>query len=194
MRQACPQISLDVGKVRMAERITKDPDLSLQVTRHEPVRVDEKGRITIHKEILQALGTNVKLVCDASKVMRIYPAQEFDEIRAKVEGRFSRDNVSAKYYLTAVYSHVRLTEVDNASRISIPADLRKFLGIDLKDECVVIASGRDFMMMSGKAYDSYLESPVRFMASQRDDLDLLRKKAFEEEEELRRLERLLSPG
>ncbi|MBI1334237.1 MAG: hypothetical protein JST12_20705 [Armatimonadetes bacterium] len=177
----------------MAEKIRKEPDLTLQVTRHEPVRVDEKGRITLQKEIRDALGTDVKLVCDASKVMRIYPAQEFDEIRAKVESRFSKDNVSAKYYLSAVYSHVRFAEIDNANRLNIPADLRKLMGIDIKDECVVIASGRDFTLMSGSAYSNFIESPVGFMASQRQDLDTLRKKAFEEEEELRRLERLLSP-
>lgn len=178
----------------MADKVKKEPELDLQVTRHEPVRVDDKGRITLHKEIRDALGTDVKLVCDASKVIRIYPAKEFDEIRAKVEGRFSKDNVSAKYYLSAAYSHVRLTEIDNANRINIPADLRKLIGIDVKDECVVIASGRDFTLMSGSAYNNFIESPVRFMASQREDLDMLRKKAFEEEEELRRLERLLLPG
>jgi hypothetical protein len=32
------------------------------------------------------------------------------------------------------------------------------------------------------------------MAPQKEEIEILRKKAFEEEEELRRLERLLAPG
>jgi division/cell wall cluster transcriptional repressor MraZ len=178
----------------MAEKIKRDPDLELLVNRHEPVRVDEKGRISLQKEIRDALGSDVILVCDVSKVMRMYPATVFEKIQTAARKRFSDDNASANYYFTAVYSNARPVEVDSANRISIPADLRKFAGFENKEECIVIASGREFMVMPRKAYDSYLESPVKFMASQRDDLEVLRKKAFEEEEELRRLESLLGPG
>ena len=177
----------------MAEKIKRDPDLGLLVNRHEPVRVDEKGRIILQKEIRDALGSEVVLVCDVSKVMRMYPKSVFDKMQAGARKRFSDDNAAATSYFTAMYSNARPVEVDSANRISIPADLRKFAGFELKEECVVIASGREFLVMPRKAYENYLESPVKFMASQRDDLEILRKKAFEEEEELRRLERLLSP-
>jgi division/cell wall cluster transcriptional repressor MraZ len=182
------------GRAKMAEKIKRDPDLDLLVNRHEPVRLDDKGRISLQKEIRDALGSDVILVCDVSKVMRMYPASVFDKIQKDAKKRFSADNASANYYFIAVYSNARLIEVDSANRISIPADLRKFAGLEIKEDCVVIASGREFMVLSGSAYKSYLESPVKFMSSQRDDLETLRKKAFEEEEELRRLERLLSPG
>ena len=178
----------------MAEKIKRDPDLSLLVNRHEPVRVDDKGRITLQKEIRDALGTDVVLVCDVSKVMRMYPKSVFEKMQTDARKRFSDDNASATYYFTAIYSNARTTEIDIANRISIPTDLRRFAGFELKEECIVIASGREFLVMPRKAYESYLESPVKFMASQRDDLEVMRKKAFEEEEELRRLERLLAPG
>lgn len=178
----------------MAEKIKKEPDLSLLVNRHEPVRVDDKGRISLHKEFREALGSDVVLVCDVSRVMRMYPASVFEETQRNAKKRFSPDNTSANYYFLALYSNARTAEIDSANRISIPTDLRKFAGIDLKEECVVIASGRDFMILSGSAYQNYLASPVKFMAAEREDIEILRKKAFEEEEELRRLERLLSPG
>jgi division/cell wall cluster transcriptional repressor MraZ len=194
MRSPLPTKFSSDGRATMAEKIKRDPDLELLVNRHEPVRVDDKGRISLQKEIRDALGSEVVLVCDVSKVMRMYPASVFDKIQKDAKKRFSADNSSANYYFLAVYSNARMTEVDSANRISIPADLRKFAGLEVKEDCVVIASGREFMVLSGVAYNSYLDSPVKFMSSQRDDLDLLRKKAFEEEEELRRLERLLAPG
>ncbi len=194
MRSPLPTKFRSDGTAKMAEKTKRDPDLKLLVNRHEPVRVDEKGRITLQKEIRDALGSDVVLVCDVSKVMRMYPAEVFNRIQTDAKRRFSDDNASANYYFTVIYSNARLAEVDSANRLSIPADLRKFGGFDVKEECVVIASGRDFMVMPRKAYDSYMESPVKFMAPQREDVEILRKKAFEEEEELRRLERLLAPG
>ncbi len=178
----------------MAEKIKRDPDLGLLVNRHEPVRIDEKGRISLQKEIRDALGSDVVLVCDVSKVMRMYPAAVFEKIQTDAKKRFSADNASAVEYFIAIYSNARHVEIDSANRISIPADLRKSSGLEIKDECVLIASGREFRVLSGSAYANYMESPVRFMASQRDDLGILRKRAFEEEEELRRLEMLLAPG
>lgn len=178
----------------MAEKIKRDPDLGLLVNRHEPVRVDEKGRISLQKEIRDALGSDVMLVCDVSKVMRMYPAEVFDKIQTDAKKRFSADNASANEYFIAIYSNARRVDVDSANRISIPADLRKFTGLDFKVDGVIIASGREFRVLSGAAYSNYVESPVRFMASQRDDIDILRKKAFEEEKELRRLEGSLAEG
>ncbi len=178
----------------MADKIKRDPDLELLVNRHEPVRVDDKGRIALQKEIRDALGSDVTLVCDVSKVMRMYPTSVFKKTQSDAKRRFSADNASAVEYFIAIYSNAREVEIDSASRISIPADLRKFAGLEPKEECVIIASGREFRVLSGDAYSRYQESPVRFMASQKDDLEVMRKRAFEEEEELRRLERLLAPG
>ena len=178
----------------MAEKIKRDPDLDLLVNRHEPVKVDDKGRIALQKEIRDALGTDVMLVCDVSKVMRLYPAAVFNKIQNDAKKRFSADNAHATEYFIAIYSNARQVEVDSANRLSIPADLRKLTGLDFKADGVIIASGREFRVLSGAAYANYLESPVKFMSSQRDDLDTLRKRAFEEEQELRRLEGLLAQG
>lgn len=194
MRSPLPTNFQRDGRSKMAEKTKRDPDLDLLVNRHETVRVDDKGRISLQKEIRDALGTDVILVCDVSKVMRLYPAEVFNKLQSDARKRFSSDNASAVEYIIAMYSNARLVEVDTASRISIPADLRKFAGLEPKEECAIIASGREFRVLSGAAYGRYQESPVKFMAAQREDLEILRKKAFEEEEELRRLERLLAPG
>ncbi len=178
----------------MAEKIKRDPDLGLLVNRHEPVKVDEKGRIALQKEIRDALGSDVVLVCDVSRVMRMYPASVFEQIQTDAKKRFSPDNASAVEYFIAIYSNARNVEIDGSNRISIPADLRKSTGLKEKEECFLIASGREFRVLSGSAYANYMESPVKFMASQRDDLVVLRKRAFEEEAELRRLEMHLAPG
>lgn len=194
MRSPLPTKFHSDGKAKMAEKTKRDPDLELLVNRHEPVRIDDKGRIALQKEIRDALGTDVVLVCDVSKVMRMYPASVFNKTQSDAKKRFSTDNASAVEYFIAIYSNARQIEVDGVGRISIPADLRKFVGLELKEDCVIIASGREFRILSGDAYKRYQESPVKFMAAQRDDLEVLRKRAFEEEEELRRLERLLAPG
>ena len=181
-------------RANMADKIRRDPDLELVVNRHEIVRVDHKGRIALQKEIKDALGTDVMLVCDVSRVMRMYPASVFNKLQGDARKRFSQDNGSAVEYIIAMYSNARLVEVDTAGRISIPTDLRKFAGLEPKEDCAIIASGREFRVLSGKAYDAYKASPAKFMAPQKEEIEILRKKAFEEEEELRRLERLLGPG
>jgi DNA-binding transcriptional regulator/RsmH inhibitor MraZ len=176
----------------MAEKSKRDPILELLVNRHEPVRVDEKGRFILQKEIRDALGSEVVLVCDVSKVMRMYPKSIFLKMQSDARKRFSEDNNAATYYFTAIFSNTRTVEVDGANRISIPADLRAFTGLEVKQECIVIASGREFLVMPRKAYDSYVKSPVKFMAAQRNEVELLRKKAFEEEETLRKLEQRMA--
>ena len=173
----------------MAEKIKRDPDLSLFVNRHDPVRVDEKGRIVLQKEIRDALGSDVMLVCDVSRVMRMYPKSVFDKKQKEEHQRFSDDNISANYYFQAIYSNGRAVEIDSANRISIPTDLRTFTGIDLKQECVIIASRREFLVLPRKAYDEYIRSPIKFHAKERDEIAQLRFKAFEEEKELMNLER-----
>ena len=173
----------------MAEKIKRDPDLGLSVNRHDPVRVDEKGRIVLQKEIRDALGSDVMLVCDVSRVMRMYPKSVFDRKQKEEHERFSDDNISANYYFQAVYSNGRLVEIDSANRISVPADLRNFTGIDLKQECVIIASRREFLVLPRKAYDEYIKSPIKFHAKERDEIAQLRIKAFEEEKELMNLAR-----
>jgi len=177
----------------MADKAKREPDLSLYVNRHEPVKVDDKGRITLHREFVEALGSQVTLVCDVSNVIRMYPADQFNETQMNAKRRFSPDNTAANYYFTVLYSDARRVEIDSSNRMPIPADHRNSMELDAEG-CVVIASGREFMILSKAAYKSYKASPLKFMASQREEMELLRKKAFEEEEELRRLERSLSPG
>ena len=178
----------------MADKVKKEPRLDLEVTRHEPVKVDDKGRITLHKDVADALGTDVILVIDASEVIRMYPTVQFSVARAKVSSRVSEDNENAKQYLRAAYSNARQVDIDSANRISIPADLRKLMGVAQKDEVVVIANGRDFTIMSKSSYELFIKSPIDFKKNERDQLEQLRKKAFVEEEELRALEKLLVQG
>ena len=102
----------------MADKVKKEPRLDLEVTRHEPVKVDDKGRITLHKDVADALGTDVILVIDASEVIRMYPTVQFSVARAKVSSRFSEDNENAKQYLRAAYSNARQVDIDSANRIS----------------------------------------------------------------------------
>lgn len=176
----------------MAEKQKKQPDLDLEVNRHEPVKVDDKGRIVLHKQFHDALGSDVVLVCDVAQNMWIYPAEVFNKTRQATKRRFSDDNGAAKMFMIAKFSNAREAEIDGSNRLPIPADLREASGVEKNTECVVIGSGRDFMILQKASYDRFLKNSAAFLEESQSNLDALRKRAFEEEEELRRLERMLS--
>jgi MraZ protein len=161
---------------------------SKRVYRHEPTAVDDKGRIRLHEEFLNATGTNVVLVHQVTGVIRMYPQAEFDRLEEKLFNDFSEGNDAADYYRQVFLSNARRgIKTDSAQRISIPADFRVLAGIDTPGKCVIVANGNQFQIMSAESYAAFQKSPLNFKASERDELDRLKEKAFQEERQLQGL-------
>ncbi|HLO98140.1 MAG TPA: hypothetical protein VK171_06070 [Fimbriimonas sp.] len=174
----------------MAEKEVQQPDLEMMVDRHETVKIDEKGRIPLHPEFRKALGSKVAIVGDNTVVLRLYPTEEFAKLARTARARFSDDNDDAKLYNKVRFSNKRDVELDGSFRIGIPTDLRKNLKLDPEgsSELVIIGSDRDFQIMTLDSYKQYLASPVKFMATEREEQDVLRFKAFQTEAQIRSLE------
>lgn len=174
----------------MADKAIQQPDLDLMVDRHETVKIDDKGRIPLHPEFRKALGSKVAIVGDNTVALRLYPAEQFAKQARDARARFSPDNDDAKLYNRVRFSNKRDVEIDGSFRIGIPADLRKNLKLDPEgsSELVIIGSDRDFQIMSLESYKQYLASPVKFMSVEREELDVLRFKAFQTEAQIRSLE------
>lgn len=177
----------------MAEKSVQQPDLDMMVDRHEIVKLDDKGRLILHPEFRKALGSKIAIVGDNTVVLRLYPAEQFAKQARDARARFAQDNDDARLYNRVRFSNKRDVDLDGANRIGIPTDLRKNLRLDNdgSNELAIIGSDRDFLVMSMDSYRQYLDSPLKFMSAQREELEQLRARAFTTEEQIRRLEKML---
>lgn len=121
---------------------------------HEP-KLDEKGRLILPAKFRDALAGGLVLTRGQERCIYAFPTREFEELQeqlqtAPISNRDSRHYM--RFFLSAAYPQ----PLDKQGRITIPAALRTYAGLDR--EIVVIGVGSRIEVWSASAWNAYLEA------------------------------------
>lgn len=117
-------------------------------------KLDEKGRIIIPSKFRNELGDGLVVTRGQERCLYVFSDQEFtkmhDRIReAPITSKQSRD------YLRLFLSGAHAEQPDKQNRISIPAPLREYAG--LEKDLVVIGAGARAEIWNAEAWNEYLK-------------------------------------
>lgn len=116
-------------------------------------KLDEKGRIIVPAKFRKELGDGLVVTRGQERCLYVFSEEEFarmhDRIReAPITSKQSRD------YLRLFLSGAHAEEPDKQNRISIPANLREYAG--LEKELVVIGAGSRAEIWNETSWNEYL--------------------------------------
>ncbi len=120
-------------------------------------RLDEKGRLILPAKFRPQLADGLVMTRGQERCLYVFPAEEF----ARVHERASSAPVSdkrARDYLRVLLSGAHDDVPDRQGRLSIPANLRAYAGLDR--DVAVIGTGRRAEIWDSAAWEAYLADRV----------------------------------
>ncbi|WP_058235567.1 division/cell wall cluster transcriptional repressor MraZ [Devriesea agamarum] len=116
-------------------------------------RLDDKGRLIFPAKFRDQLAAGLVMTRGQEHCISVYPMREFEQVheelrKAPVTSRDARD------YLRVLLSGAEDVVPDKQGRITIPAHLRSWAGLDR--ETTVIGAGNRLEIWSTPAWETYL--------------------------------------
>ena len=121
---------------------------------HSP-RLDEKGRLILPAKYRDKLAGGLVVTRGQERCLYVFPMSEFQRITdtARIAPTSSK---AARDYLRLLLSGASDEVPDKQGRLSIPATLRDYAGLDR--ECTVIGAGSRLEIWDSAAWTTYLEA------------------------------------
>lgn len=121
---------------------------------YEP-KLDDKGRLILPAKFRDAMSSGVVITRGQERCLYAFSREDFKEIhdslrRAPLTSKQSRD------YMRVFLSGATDEVPDKQGRVTIPAILRKYAGLD--KELAVIGSGSKIEIWDAQAWADYLEA------------------------------------
>lgn len=121
---------------------------------YEP-KLDDKGRVILPAKFRESMAAGIVITRGQERCLYAFPRDEFKEIhdqlrRAPLTSKQSRD------YMRVFLSGAADEIPDRQGRVTIPAILRKYAGLDR--ELAVIGSGSKIEIWDAQAWQTYLEA------------------------------------
>jgi len=120
-------------------------------------RLDDKGRLILPAKFRPALADGLVMTRGQERCLYVFPAEEF----ARFHERASAAPVSdkrARDYLRVLLSGAHDDVPDKQGRLSIPANLRAYAGLDR--DVAVIGTGSRAEIWDAAAWEVYLAQQV----------------------------------
>ncbi len=114
------------------------------------VNLDEKGRIALPTRYRDELSAVVVTIDTEESCLLMYPANEWDEIEAKIEALPSF-NPAARRVQRLLIGHAAELNVDNNGRILLPQVLRDYAG--LEKQIMLVGQGKKFEIWSAAQWE-----------------------------------------
>jgi len=133
---------------------------------HTP-RLDDKGRLILPAKFREQLEKGVIVTRGQERCLYVFPVDEFSRIadqlrQAPVTSKQARD------YLRVFLSGASDESVDRQGRVTIPAMLRTYAGLDR--DCAVIGAGQRIEIWDLAAWESYLNEQEQAFAEQAEEV------------------------
>lgn len=119
---------------------------------HTP-RLDEKGRVVLPAKFREELSAGVVMTKGQDRCVVLWPAAQFDAY-AKRLNEASRSNAAVRSYLRVLFSSAFDQTPDKQGRVSVPAALRDFAGLDR--DVVIAGNGATAEIWNGGSWQEYL--------------------------------------
>lgn len=116
-------------------------------------KLDEKGRIILPAKFREELAGGVVLTRGQENCIYVFSTREFEELHEKIR-QAPVTSKQARDYLRVFLSGANAETPDKQHRITIPAALRGYAG--LERELVVIGAGSRAEIWDAEAWETYL--------------------------------------
>lgn len=133
---------------------------------HTP-RLDDKGRLILPAKFRERLASGLVVTRGQERCLYVFPMDEFvrvaDDLRAApVTSKAVRDYL--RVFLSGAFDEIP----DKQGRVTIPAGLRAYAGLDR--DCTVIGAGSRVEVWDTGAWTAYLESTEQAFADQAEEV------------------------
>ena len=119
---------------------------------HHP-KLDDKGRLSMPAKFRDGLVGGVVLTKGQDRSLAVWPIAEFTEYAARIQ-EASRSDGKARAYSRVFFSSAFDQVPDRQGRITIPAQLREYAGVDR--DCVVVGNHSTLEIWDSHAWENYL--------------------------------------
>ncbi len=119
---------------------------------HTP-RLDDKGRLVLPAKFREALAGGLVLTKGQDRAIVVWPAQEFADYAAQLN-ETSKSSPRIQAYARVLFSGASDEIPDKQGRITVPAQLREYAGLDR--EVVVVGKGPTAEIWDAETWASYL--------------------------------------
>ncbi len=135
------------------------------------LNLDPKNRLAIparYRDALLVDSGQVVISLDSSQCLQIYPLQEWEIVRTKIQNLPNSVHPVVKSYQRLVLGHAEQIELDKAGRVLLPATLKQMVG--LERELVLVGMGNRFELWDKNKWQAETEKALQASA---EDLALL---------------------
>ena len=120
--------------------------------------LDDKGRIAIpakyREEIIASCGGRLMTTVDTDHCLLIYPFPQWEKIEQALVHRPNMDKQVRRLQRLLV-GHAQECDMSTQGRISIPASLREFAGLD--KQVTLVGQGNKFELWGTKSWQEHCE-------------------------------------
>jgi MraZ protein len=116
-------------------------------------KLDDKGRIILPAKFRGELSTGVVMTRGQEHCIYVFSTREFEELHDKIR-QAPVTSKQARDYLRVFLSGASAETPDSQNRITIPANLRTYAGLDR--ELTVIGAGSRVEIWDSEAWETYL--------------------------------------
>ena len=120
-------------------------------------RLDDKGRLILPAKFRPQLAEGLVMTRGQERCLYVFPAEEFARMHERASGAPVSDK-RARDYLRVLLSGAHDDVPDRQGRLSIPANLRAYAGLDR--DVAVIGTGSRAEIWDAAAWEAYLAQQV----------------------------------
>jgi MraZ protein len=121
---------------------------------HYP-RLDDKGRLVLPAKFRESLSSGLVLTKGQDRCIWVWPAAEFAAYADRLN-EASRSDVKVQAYTRVLFSGASDEIPDRQGRITVPAALREYAGLDR--DVVVVGKNTTAEIWDPQAWNTYLSS------------------------------------
>ena len=133
---------------------------------YEP-RLDDKGRLILPARYREQLAEGLVMTRGQERCLYVFPRGEFEAIHEQMR-QAPLTSKQARQYLRVFLSGAADEQPDKQGRITIPANLRQYAGLDR--DVTVIGAGSRLEVWDATAWEAYLESTEQAFAEQAEEV------------------------
>ena len=119
---------------------------------YEP-KLDEKGRVILPAKFREELSTGLVLTRGQERCIYVFSAREFEQMSDKIR-QAPVTSKQARDYMRVFLSGASAETPDKQHRVTIPAMLRSYAGLDR--DLAVIGAGSRVEIWDAEAWQTYL--------------------------------------
>ena len=137
--------------------------------------IDAKGRIILPADFRQELGVTLIITKGLDKCLFLYGQQAFEDLAEKLRA-LPLAKAEARAMVRFFFAGARTLECDKQGRFLVPANLRSYAGIALKEDVVLTGADNRIEVWSKSQWNEYsgeIEPEVTSIAASLAELGIL---------------------